>query len=244
MGHSYGMSDVESASESASDQVASVVPELFYDLICRFPPGMLLTGAIAAVTLARHPASLPTYDDLQHIPFGVLFICFVVTGYVVGVLLTPIALIFRNIYSQRTWRRLEDHHSAEIAELLALLVRKEDTSDNLRLPRTATHSEYRKLLRRLHDELSLHRTARTLLPKMSAEAALPDNLSAACLVFIVAFHLLTERLFFFPIDVGGAAALIFLIWAGSFRYEALIKRELSFGEMVLCRKRSAQPSQA
>ncbi len=89
---------------------AALIPEFYYDLICRVPPGTAL-----AVLLWWQPLGTPIpewmvkvakEEKLGAIPFTLLFVALIGVGYVLGVLISPWGGWLRCLYQEQVWAKV------------------------------------------------------------------------------------------------------------------------------------------
>lgn len=156
---------------------ASLVPEVYFDLIARVPAGATI---ILAFVSFFEPKGLPTLLTSRTLgPVLVLILIFFPASYLIGLMLTlPSGLI---AYGSRwlVWRifikKLDWY--PDLDQLVA--------SFGFLRPKQVTSSELVRIELETHDFLrSKNEDARSLFPKMRAEAELCSNLSAALAALI------------------------------------------------------------
>ncbi len=249
-----------STSSEASGWV-SIVPEIYFDLISRVPPGTLLALGIGwsvgafnqEGVFARLPSLNAGWPGL--ITFLALFLP---AGYVLGLLMTGLAKLHQDRYLTKVWRQEEVLYGDLIARFrtkvlslgaldLEKLERLYPGEDGERI----VHSTYfQSLHRHIHDYVKYSMPeASALLPKMSGEANLCDNVVVACCLIVIAVVL--RPLAYLPsLDHFGSlftlrrlqqllilAGVVFVARAGAkFRHRQLIRRELSFLALLLAKQ--------
>jgi len=203
-----------------------LVPELYYDLIGRIPAGVifwLLVGAWLAPTFTTVPLSI------EHFPFGVAFVILLLLSYVIGIVIVPIRLLVHNCYRRWAWKKLCAGYAAELSCLTDRFRSDVRVSDappdfvNMSMSETDAFQAF------LHEDLKHNNAqARVLLPKMSAEVRLCDNLFTVG-VGVGLAHLLTTWTWAQPIWVWCALAIgILALAAAPYRYLRLLQRRIAY----------------
>jgi hypothetical protein len=164
--------------EEQSFSWASLIPEVYFDLIARVP-----AGATIVVATIGHSEPLQIKAILAAHSFGPVFmltLLVLLVSYVLGLLLTPlsgaISLTSRRIIWFK-WRRIQGDYPDFIGLCRGFGF---SVSDSPFL------SELVKLELEMHEFLGIkNEDARSLLPKMRAEAELCNNLSVALFAVMV-----------------------------------------------------------
>jgi hypothetical protein len=231
--------------EKQAGTAAALIPEFYYDLICRVPPGTLL-AAMLWWELAGAPARQGIVKLLQEgkvdwIPFTLLFVALVGVGYSLGILISPLGRWVRGLYEKKVWVQVRNEFPALFD---AIWDTYKDSFSSTAGERGGSGQETRstverqeskagKLYRLMDDDLKAgHPQARVLLPKLNAEAALCENLAATavawCGIVIVAnwgnvawLRILWTLVF----------AAVFA-WAGCHMYSDFVRRQFSFFRIV------------
>jgi hypothetical protein len=220
----------------------SLIPEIYYDLISRVPPGVLL---FLALLVAGSRLSL---GQIQSVSFGaatILLLLLVLAGYTLGILMTPLADIFHRTYKRSVWR--ETISKQDFGPLVQLI----DSNFNLCLPKNEKNEldvdkierrHYDLLDRVMHDYLKgIDPQAKLILPKMRAEARLCDHLFVAllCVGRIMAYCLWVKHENLLIQQGTVILAVIGLIAsraAARYRTEHLIHRQFSFMRLATDQK--------
>ena len=224
-------------SEEAGGAWGQLVPELYYDLIARLPAGIVFWLLVIALLFSTHPSLTPSVsaDTLQAIPFGSLLVLLLVVAYVTGMIIVPMSVVVRRIYGSFVWRRLYVMHPARVRVLFERLA-----PDNFetRVPlEKVQRAHFDALHQLLYERVKLdHALAKILLPKMSAEVRLCENVVVVTMLVLVGHPLVTGS-FGEPSWVYGllVVALLALI-AGAYRYLILLQRLVAYADTLgLCR---------
>jgi hypothetical protein len=207
---------------------ASLVPEIFYDVIARIPPGTLL--ALAVISLLKvdlfssnggYPLSGP--NSINVATATILGILLLMAGYVIGLLLTQIGAGIHHIYIVWFWRSWcnPDDYKAYVA-----------IATNYRVPGLEAEAErhiYECIDRELHEYVKKgNNSASTIIPKMRAEMALCLNLAAGVLIYTICYTFAKS-----PGELWKKALLILAIFsltisAAIFREHQLLRRTLAY----------------
>jgi hypothetical protein len=233
-------------SEGTVQTLSSMIPEVYFDLISRVPPGVLLVLGIAysiRPTLLQDIAPQQTTSGIHEPPYIVLLLLLLGAGYAVGIMLTAFGSIFLKMYGSMQFIKIANSFSTELRDWIWQLTFTEQ-------PPTSWDSLNKEqcinLYRRLHDHIkSKNRDAARILPKMSAEARLCENTAAACFVFVVLFPII--RLFRFHEFHQFWLLLLLLLgffcswFAAIHRNDSFLRRQFSLAEDVRL-SQSALPS--
>lgn len=204
---------------SDSKDWAAIIPEFYYDLISRIPAGTILLSIIGISVLSQaQMLELKTWlfsGNIEGFPFVLIFIIFFCASYVISIPLTMFGAIVRILYSRAVWNLIKKTYPMEVQKL------------EKRYKSKANESRFYRLI---HDDLKQsNRHALVLLPKMSAEVSLCDNMTAALLLaslFIAVFSLASPRIIFFLLYL---AAFFFI--SGGYRFHRLMARHISFAKI-------------
>lgn len=205
---------------SDSKDWAALIPEFYYDLISRIPAGVILLSVVGLSTLTQEEINkLKAWlfgGHLNDFPFILIFIVLLCAGYIISIPLTMFGAIVRASYSRVVWNSITTTYSVELHELEKRYRSKADESRFFRL---------------IHDELKQNNLqARVLLPKMSAEVSLCDNMTAAFLLaslFIMMFTMTFPKAIYFLLFFAS-----FSFIGGCYRFHRLMARHISFAKIV------------
>lgn len=215
----------------------ALIPEFYYDLISRIPSGTLLLillmyeligekGRQVALDLMRR-------GELEGIPFAGLFILLISGGYALGILISPLGHLIRRLYLSAVWKDLIKKQP----ELFSAVCQAYDIAvpaSDLQTPHpksftTLKARDFLKIYRLMHDHLkALDPQPRVLLPKMSAEAALCENLIAVVVVWLSFLGLRQSATLSAEVLAGGILSAFLALLAGFHRYRQSIARHFSF----------------
>jgi len=227
------MSDEENPIKSWTGSV----PEFFYDLISRVPPGVFL---VIAVLVEYEVVKVDQAALFQDNGALVAFLGLLVlgAGYSIGIFLSAPGRYASRVYFSRVWKRHSNDNTDLLKRFIELgkinLAKKSDLTQ-------LTNEEYLTIYRRMHDYLKFHNEhAKRLLPKMSAETSLCNNSAAAFTVWSI-IHLIRSMYLFFsynvPIQwswfVAVVPFILILLWIGKERYDRLISSHFSFLSLTL-----------
>jgi hypothetical protein len=244
--------------EEAKPSAASLIPEVYYDIIARVPAGSLLV-LFALRTLIRGGAfSLPE-SSAWFTANGVsvlVVVCFIMgLGGLVGILISPLANVCRNFYWKRAW--LAATAKGPYQEITPKLKQLGFAG----LPdcsawATLSSADFHGLDRWMYDFVQENSViAKTLLPKLRAEADLCSYLGAAFLILPVLHGTLWAALLLTSETTKRAALASFspyaLVWyvaswlvtvllcfSGSYRTKRLVLRMLSMLWVIATRLES------
>jgi len=223
--------------EDKLTQAASLVPEVYYDLIARIPAGLtlFLGGLLVTGVLESQAWSLETFRTFNWAPSAGLLALVLAASYVLGILVTPWGYPVRERYYHATWVRL----LPDYADLLAKHQGKFGMAIPLQDLQTGNVTD--RLLRRLyggmHDYLKgSNSQANLILPKMTGEASLCEHLVPVSLALAGAligscllrygWAALNPNLLLGVLSWLALGAASFR--AGQFRYERLLRRHFDF----------------
>ncbi|MBX2976281.1 MAG: hypothetical protein KF721_09110 [Ignavibacteriaceae bacterium] len=214
-----------------------IIPEFFYDLISRIPPGILL---FTMLLFEFNIFSLAYINESLKIEVGsafIIFFTFLTCGYVLGSLLSIVgSFITKKFYTPTLLRNVIKEDTELVKSFISL---RKITNINLDNIDSFTDNEFYKIYRESHDYIKLKdERIKTLLPKLSAEASLHTNLVAS-LFMLLTIHLINRICYSsFPflhwsIYVWGIITIIFLIWIGKLQYKKLLRFQFSFLRYVV-----------
>jgi hypothetical protein len=166
---------------------ASLIPEVYVDVISRIPPGTLFVlGLLYAVrpTLWRDLAPWQTTSGASvQPPYALLFILLIGGGYSAGIMLTGFGSVLSRFYSHRQFKAVATAFGKELLGWTWKLAYSLPPPDCWS---SVTREQSEVLYRRQHDHLKARSPhAAALLPKMDAEAKLCRNTAAACLSLLI-----------------------------------------------------------
>jgi len=222
------------AEEDIAKSWTSIVPEFFFDLIARVPPGILL---VLLVLLEFGVLSQTNTDKLFATTGGfviVLSILLFGAGYSVGIFLSVPGIYIGKLYFKNVW----DHFTHTEEAILQEISRKLKLNMKFANGKPQTRSDWWRFHRVTHDYLKhKDKDARVMLPKMSAEASLCNNTAAALTVYPIirlfhcGFHGQLSLLWFVVI------VAIFVCMA-QIRYRRMIDSQISYLRIVLAKEKS------
>lgn len=215
---------------------ASLVPEIYYDLIARVPPGSLV---VATLFVWLHPdpnSALNSLRDLGWAATTVLSVVFLGAAYACGELVGPWGDWVSSFYRFRIFREV----SSGQLHLMSYFHDRfgGDIPDQAEAIGKLSDSEVQRIYQQMHDYLkTTNEQARVLLPKSQAEAALCANLVGFVILFLLFFGAWLVSHWIFEgstprVSWKLVALLIFCagvaVRAGWFRSRQLIRRQFSF----------------
>lgn len=218
----------------------SLIPEVYFDVISRIPPGVLLViGLIYAVrpTLWHDltPGQTTSGNPLQP-PYTLLFIFLIGAGYAAGIMLSVCGALLSRLYFRRHFVAAANAFSKEVRDWTWKLTSEApEAPDWLKLSKEELQEKCGVLYRRQHDHLKAgSRQAMALLPKMDAEAKLCGNTSAACFSLAVLlpairclrFHEFKQCWLLLVLLIGGIVSFL-CAWQ---RNRTFTFRQFSFAE--------------
>lgn len=184
------MSDEENVGGKKEDDsksgVASLIPEVYYDLIARVPAGTLLVLFTLESFLKSQRLTVPqasTWLSANSVPILVLAVGVMGAGGLTGLVISPLADLCRSLYWKRAWLAVtEKGPYKKIDEKLKNLGQFGFPSRST-WPSLST-ADFHGLDRWMYDYIQENsERARTLLPKLRAEADFCSYLAAAFLLF-------------------------------------------------------------
>ncbi|MBI3089294.1 MAG: hypothetical protein HYY96_01390 [Candidatus Tectomicrobia bacterium] len=260
------MADEEKLSSIASP-IANLVPEIFYDLICRVPPGTALALFVMWMLDMFKMGGVFSVDKfiaIKFAPLVILFSLLIGLGYVIGIILTPIGDLLHRIYwifncskysslpdKTKTWvnntfKELNIPYIFPIVRTAQERRTNQERRAHQEKP-TAQETHYRRIDGYLHDFLKTENPqAKQVLAKMRAEAALCHNLAAALIIMILVPSYISYSYSSYwrtTLLLALFVILVLSIWAGYHRQARLIARQLSFLLLVLSEKSRARNPQ-
>ncbi len=231
------------------DAFTKKIPEFYFDLISRFPPGILV---IVGLTLEFTPQGYLSKQDFLSVSASIvllLLLFILVFAYVFGLVLASTA---KEIFKRTALPIFERYRTKNDKEILWCayhlnileLLRTDEQGKRVQRPVIDYKVEdFWLFYRRLHDYLkNVDAQARLILPKLSAEHSLLINLSAS-LTLLMAVHLLHNLDFYlrFGFTYFVPSYLFYLSWVGTiawlwfgarFRFRRLLDSQLSYLEIV------------
>lgn len=250
--------------ESGASKWNSIVPELYFDLISRIPPGtVLILGLVWAFRYSPNEAafSIDKIKELGWAPVITLFFLLLGAGHSVGILLTPIGALIRSPFVYTWQHRIYNWNSDLIFYIhcrfkMVLSVKNNDSKKRRpvgfkeickeeQVPQYSLTVEEAKRVYRLINEFlkSEDNQAKIILPKMQAEAALSDNLAPAIFFSFLVFVLHNGWGAIPPLAIkavlGGIVLSIIASW---YRHRAEIRRQFGFLRIVIHREENVRSS--
>ncbi len=159
---------------------ASLVPELYYDLIGRVPPGALLVVAVMWTLGLFSTGSAFDLLKAQNWALPVVYLILLfAAGYATGILLTPLGYLFRLSYMWWAYRVIMDEYHDVVGDLCEKVGLEKPTfrSSDVHIDRI-NNEMYEFVAKEGLDTTNV-------LPKMSAEAELCNNTAAALILLLL-----------------------------------------------------------
>lgn len=214
----------------------ALIPEFYYDLISRIPPGtlllLLLLYELLGVKGRQVSLDLIKRGELEGIPFAGLFILLISGGYALGILISALGYVIRRLYLPLVWRELVGRYPAlfySICNAYEVSISESESAVDPKCFSRLKSRDFLKVYRLMHDHLkSLDPQPRVLLPKMSAEAALCENLVAVALVWLLLLVITSSPTLSPEVAVACLVSAALSLLAGFHRYRQSIARHLSF----------------
>ncbi len=186
---------------------AALIPEFYYDLICRVLPGILLAVLFwwqpLGAPIPEWIVKLAKEEKIGAIPFTLLFVALVGVGYVLGILISPCGSWLRSLYQEQAWTRVRNDFPSiydRIVSTYKECLAGSSGECGASAPKTGLTGEPRQPKARnlsalLDADLKARNAqAQVLLPKLNAEAALCENLVVPVLAWgIITFTLAANR---------------------------------------------------
>lgn len=216
---------------------ASLVPEIYYDLIARVPPGAFLVIAAMRIQGAFSAGKAFDLGNIKWETAAILLIFLLITGYVAGVVITAVAHSLSLLYKGWVWKRSAVPYKEVIENFVD---NKFHLGLNIKGWKNLDGDDFYRIHRQVQDYLeSENDQAKLILPKMRAESALCDNLLAS-LALLFCFVLFRKASGQNLEGWIGSLTIIFLssclvFWAACYRAAQLIRRQFSFLRIVMSR---------
>jgi hypothetical protein len=254
------MSDEENVGRKKEDELksgaTSLIPEVYYDLIARVPAGTLLVLFTLYSVLKSQRLSVPqgsTWLSANSAPVLVLAVGLMGVGGLTGLAISPLADLCRSFYWKRAWLAVtEKGPYKEIDEKLKNL-------GQLGFPRRSTwpslsKADFHGLDRWMYDYIQENsERARTLLPKLRAEADFCSYLGAAFLLLPIVSGVVSAAVQFSSASASSSLSQmswtralawsvaswfvsVLLCFSGSYRTKRLILRMLSMLWVIVRRQ--------
>jgi hypothetical protein len=245
------MGDEEKVAGKKEDDLksgaTSLIPEVYYDLIARVPAGTLLVLFTLDNFLKSQRLTLPqasTWLSANSVPILVLAVGVMGAGGLTGIVISPLADLCRSFYWKRAWLAVtEKGPYKEIDEKLKNLGQLGFPSRST-WPSLST-ADFHSLDRWMYDYIQENsERARTLLPKLRAEADFCSYLGAAFLLFPIIRGIGSAAVQLFSASASASrsqmswtqtlvwsaaswVATVLLCFSGAYRTKRLILRMLS-----------------
>jgi hypothetical protein len=160
----------------------SVVPEFYYDLISKIPPGVFLfLGLLYEVHMRACGTSLMVYKDVNAGVVGLFTVLLIAGGYSLGIFISAPERYLAMRYTYRTMRQFVLSQQEIFKE-----AKKYPPFDSFDFsnPAGMSRDSLRSLYRTMHDFLKLtDPIAKATLPKMISESVLCNNSAIALGVY-------------------------------------------------------------
>jgi hypothetical protein len=175
-------------SDEKSESWAYLIPEFYFDLISRVPPGVLIIVAVAyAVMPSAFAFHQPSKTTEFEGPTVTLLLLLIGAGYACGILLTYLGSLIYDTYFRRIYSEVANLYPESLRRWLWKKIWA-DEKPFISNWESLSAGDLRLLYRRSHDYIKdRFPYAARLLPKLSAEGKLCDNVAAALLVITIAF---------------------------------------------------------
>jgi hypothetical protein len=219
---------------------ASVVPEIYYDLIARVPAGTFLVLSLVFVFQKATP-HLKTVAEMKWEDSLLLLFLTIAAGYSLSLIISPAGNWVNERFFGHLWRRCQD-------EYLSMLVQMQSSAQLECLadfdPKSRSDAQCRKMYRQIHDHLkNVSIQARTVLPKMQAEAALCTNFVVVGVIVLLSMAFLDWTVLWahWQLTILSLVGIVCSYWASRYRTRQLIERHFSLLSMTIDRT-AVQPS--
>ncbi|NQU23528.1 MAG: hypothetical protein HQ567_19785 [Candidatus Nealsonbacteria bacterium] len=210
---------------------ATLVPEFFFDVISRIIPGTILILAVCYELKGFAEGGAFEIGRLLGSGVGVatcLLFLLLGVSQAVGLPLSVFGYLFQPLYFKRAWKSLGTKKLEWLRQTLKNVLGLEFPE-----PANMTNRHFQDLYENTHGYVKQHSAAsKTLLPKLSAESALCNNLAAALVVWLVVWlsNCLPEGTAFTEAGwmrlVCFLVGIVLLVFAARTRYRRLLRRQI------------------
>jgi hypothetical protein len=229
--------DEEQVDEEQVTKWANLVPEVYYDLIARVPPG---TFVILALAKLYHTSFQDVFAQ-PNTGAAVLFtILLLGSGYSVGVLLGPLGeFIVHRLGWLALWKSVSNNYAKITGQAKARFYADYAPFPSTPVPiwkliqrsraRRLSTEQCQRMYRHIHEYLKgVDAQARVVLPKMQAEAGLCSNLAAGLIIVACAVAIRHWPDLRNPALIWCLLSLCLAAWAARFRTRRLMERHFSY----------------
>ena len=176
------------------------IPEVYYDLICRFCPGlMLVMASYFLISDSGINKIIVDFKDVSLVPGTLLLLMVFVSSYILAILLSPLSTwIYKVSMLSWCWSGCYEEHESLISRInkkysLDLSFPGDETMpvnteqyQKKQDPKKQRKKAFESFLRLTHDLLKdENEQARLILPKMQAEVNLCRILASGLIVLLV-----------------------------------------------------------
>ena len=212
----------------------SFIPEFFFDVISRIPPGMFLAAFLVlrwSPFLRNADLPLPAFEP-GDFPYTVVFLVLIAFGHSLGIFITPLGDIVRRSYLKRTWLSLRSGREALYLDVYRRWGNGADSGDSPVWQMLPT-PVYARIYRYMHDwTKAAHPKADLLLAKMSAESAVCEN-SVGALLLAILVELSVQPWQHWPATVlPFSIATTYLYYAAQWRFKRFLAGQFSYYALV------------
>jgi len=202
----------------------SFIPEFYFDLISRIPPGIFLTLILLFEFGFFKSTNFDTFVKLEAGPSFLLLFASIITGQTLGIFLSAIGKkISEKIYSNKIF----NNYRKQDFELFNWFI--ETLKIKLEIPNKIDTKDSQFLYREITEFVKSNSgKSGIILPKLSAEASVCNNSVAAILVATI-IHLLHcifysgDSFYHWSTYIWTILILSALLWIGKERYQRMIK---------------------
>lgn len=208
-------------------RIWNIIPEFFFDLISRVPPGILI------IFLSNKFIFETLYDyKIIDLGFSEIFII-ILFGYAMGIFISTPAKLIGNIYFKSVWVNKYKSEKKLLDEYL-----NDYKIDNIEIQnyKKLKTDDWMLIYRNTHDFVkNSNNQAEVMLPKLSAECALANNTAASLIFFLIilsikhfVFSTIDNFYWFSPLIL----ICIGLIFVGKERFKRLLGSQFSYLKII------------
>jgi len=214
-----------------------IIPEFYFDLISRIPAGIFLF-----VMVLLEFKCLPSLEGDWYLKIEVGFsflilLSLLCIGQCLGIFLSVVGKhIARIFFTSNVWKKYAENDKELIFNFIDY--QKIKSIDKEKFSEWKDN-EYQKIYRESHDLIKdKNEKAMLLLPKLSAESSLCNNISASIFLSLI-IHFIHRALYSsmnylsWNYYVWVVVVFLFVVWIAKERYDRLIKSHISFLRNIL-----------
>jgi hypothetical protein len=215
--------------EYNENTIWNLIPEFFYDIISRIPPGILMIFLSYEFIFTKS-----VNDKMINFGFSELFLL-ILFGYALGLILSTLGEQIGKLYYKYVWRNCYELDNGILKKFFKKHQVKNIDVANYKELKT---KDWLQIHRHMHDYAkNYNKQAGKLLPKLHAESLIANNLA----VVIICFMLMLTIKHFHSGNINHYWILIIvlslfsigLIFIGKERYSNLIERQFSYIKIIL-----------